>query len=71
MNQQKLRADTHKQIEKIFKTLLPARGLSYREAQAQLSHTMLGSNTRLLRALLRICSNISLASSGGKRLQNA
>lgn len=41
MNQQKLRADAHKQIEEIFKTLLPARGLSYREAQAQLSHTML------------------------------
>ena len=41
MNQQNLRADAHKQIEKIFKTLLPARGLSYREAQVQLSHTML------------------------------
>ena len=41
MNQQKLRADAHKQIEEIFKTLLPARGLSYREVQAQLSHTML------------------------------
>ena len=41
MNQQKSRADAHKQIDEIFKTLLPARGLSYREAQAQLSHTML------------------------------
>ena len=52
MNQQKLRADAHKQIEEIFKTLLPARGLSYREAQAQLSHTMLDA---LLDGKIALC----------------
>ena len=52
MNQQKLRADAHKQIEEIFETLLPARGLSYREAQAQLSHTMLDA---LLDGKIALC----------------
>ena len=52
MNQQKLRADAHKQIDEIFKTLLPARGLSYREAQAQLSHTMLDA---LLDGKIALC----------------
>ena len=52
MNQQKLRADAHKQIEEIFKALLPARGLSYREAQAQLSHTMLDA---LLDGKIALC----------------
>ena len=52
MNQQKLRADAHKQIEEIFKTLLPARGLSYREVQAQLSHTMLDA---LLDGKIALC----------------
>ena len=52
MNQQKLRADAHKQIDEIFKTLLPARGLFYREAQAQLSHTMLDA---LLDGKIALC----------------
>lgn len=52
MIHQEIRADAHKKIDEIFKTLLPARGFSYREAQAQLSHTMLDA---LLDGKIALC----------------
>ena len=52
MIHQEIRADAHKRIDELFKTLLPARGLSYREAQAQLSHTMLDA---LLDGQIALC----------------
>ena len=52
MIHQEIRADAHKKIDEIFKTLLLARGFSYREAQAQLSHTMLDA---LLDGKIALC----------------
>lgn len=56
MNTPSLNGQTHEEIEKIFRTLLPQNGLAVREEQVALCHNMLDAlpNLRITRKIKEV-----------------